>query len=164
MCFAAGGPRWLDHHPAGGEELLLSPERTLQPQGAGVILARQLTHKLSKEDVLAIYVNEIYYGHGRYGCEEAARYYFGKSVRDVTLAEAALLAGLPQSPERLSPRTHPEAAKRRQRYVLGQMAELGYVERQNRRPRGGPSRSSWCRSRPRRAGWRRRPSIRPPPR
>jgi penicillin-binding protein 1A len=109
--------------------MLLSPERTLRRKVQEIILARQLTQKLSKEDVLALYLNQIYYGHGRYGCEEAARYFFGKSVRDVDIAEAALLAGLPQSPERLSPRKHPDAAKTRQRYVLGQMAEHGFIDR-----------------------------------
>ena len=109
--------------------MLLSPERTLRRKVQEIILARQLSQKLSKEDVLALYLNQIYYGHGRYGCEEAARYFFGKSVRDVDLAEAALLAGLPQSPERLSPRKHPDAAKTRQRYVLGQMAEHGFIDR-----------------------------------
>jgi penicillin-binding protein 1A len=109
--------------------MLLTPERTMRRKVQEIILARQLSQKLSKEEVLGLYLNQIYYGHGRYGCEEAARYFFGKSVRDVNLAEAALLAGLPQSPERLSPRKHPEAAKTRQRYVLGQMAERGYIER-----------------------------------
>lgn len=109
--------------------MLLSPERTMRRKVQEIILARELSQKLSKEDVLALYLNQIYYGHGRYGCEEAARYFFGKSVRDINLAEAALLAGLPQSPERLSPRKHPDAAKTRQRYVLGRMAELGFVER-----------------------------------
>ncbi len=109
--------------------MLLSPERTMRRKVQEIILARQLSQKLSKEEVLALYLNQIYYGHGRYGCEEAARYFFGKSVRDVNLAEAALLAGLPQSPERLSPRKHPDAAKTRQRYVLGQMVERGYVDR-----------------------------------
>ena len=111
------------------KNLVLSPERTLRRKVQEIILARQLSEKLSKEEVLALYLNQIYYGHGRYGCEEAARYFFGKSVRDINLAEAALLAGLPQSPERLSPRRHPEAAKTRQRYVLGQMAEHGYIDR-----------------------------------
>jgi penicillin-binding protein 1A len=109
--------------------MLLTPERTLRRKVQEIILARQLSQKLSKEEVLALYLNQIYYGHGRYGCEEAARYYFGKSVKDVDLAEAALLAGLPQSPERLSPRKHPDAAKTRQRYVLGQMAERGFIDR-----------------------------------
>jgi penicillin-binding protein 1A len=109
--------------------MLLTPERTLRRKVQEIILARQLSQKLSKDEVLALYLNQIYYGHGRYGCEEAARYYFGKSVRDINLAEAALLAGLPQSPERLSPRKHPDAAKTRQRYVLGQMAEHGFIDR-----------------------------------
>src|SRR5450432_724587 len=109
--------------------MLLTPERTMRRKVQEIILARQLSQKLSKEDVLALYLNQIYYGHGRYGCEEAARYFFGKSVRDVNLAGAALLAGLPQSPERLSPRKHPDAAKTRQRYVLGQMAERGFIDR-----------------------------------
>jgi penicillin-binding protein 1A len=111
------------------KNLLLTPERNMKRKIQEIILARRLSEKLSKEDVLALYLNQIYYGHGRYGCEEAARYFFGKSVRDVDLAEAALLAGLPQSPERLSPRKHPEAAKARQRYVLGQMADHGFIER-----------------------------------
>ena len=110
------------------KNLVLSPERTMRRKVQEIILARQLSEKLSKEEVLALYLNQIYYGHGRYGCEEAARYYFGKSVRDINLAEAALLAGLPQSPERLSPRRHPDAAKTRQRYVLGQMAQHGYID------------------------------------
>src|SRR5258708_27616870 len=109
--------------------MLLSPERTMRRKVQEIILARQLSQKLSKEDVLALYLNQIYYGHGRYGCEEAARYFFGKSVRDIDLAEAALLAGLPPSPERLSPRKHPDAAKTRQRYVLRQMAERGFIDR-----------------------------------
>ncbi|HVR61177.1 MAG TPA: biosynthetic peptidoglycan transglycosylase, partial [Polyangia bacterium] len=80
---------------------LLSPERTMRRKVQEIILARQLSQTLSKEEVLTLYLNQIYYGHGRYGCEEAARYFFGKSVRDIDTAEAALLAGLPQSPERL---------------------------------------------------------------
>ena len=108
---------------------LLTPERTLRRKVQEIILARQLSQKLSKEQILELYLNQIYYGHGRYGCEEAARFFFNKSVRTIDTAEAALLAGLPQSPERLSPRKHPEAAKTRQRYVLGQLAENGYIER-----------------------------------
>src|SRR4051812_12509352 len=107
---------------------LLSPERTLRRKVQEIILARRLSERLSKEQILELYLNQIYYGHGRYGCEEAARFYFGKSVRQVDVAEAALLAGLPQSPERLSPRKHPEAAKTRQRYVLGRLAELGFID------------------------------------
>jgi penicillin-binding protein 1A len=111
------------------KNLLLTPERSMKRKVQEIILAHRLSEKLSKEDILALYLNQIYYGHGRYGCEEAARYFFNKSIRDVDLAEAALLAGLPQSPERLSPRKHPEAAKARQRYVLGQMADHGFIQR-----------------------------------
>jgi hypothetical protein len=67
------------------------------------------------------------FGHGRYGVEEAARYFFGKSIADVGVGEAVLLAGLLQQPERLSPYKHPDAAKKRQIYVLGQMARLEYI-------------------------------------
>jgi penicillin-binding protein 1A len=72
---------------------LLSPERTLRRKVQEIILARRLSQKLSKEQILELYLNQIYYGHGRYGCEEAARFFFGKSVRQVNVAEAALLAG-----------------------------------------------------------------------
>jgi penicillin-binding protein 1A len=106
----------------------LSPERTLKRKAQEVILARRVEGSLAKEEILYLYLNQIYYGHGRYGVEEAARFYFGKGVAELTVAEAALLAGLPQSPERLSPLKHPEAAKERQRYVLEQMARRGYLE------------------------------------
>jgi penicillin-binding protein 1A len=109
------------------KQLLLSPDKKLKRKVQEWILARQISQKLTKQEILEIYVNENNYGHARYGCEEAARYYFGKSITDVNLAEAALLAGLPQIPSNLSPRTHPEAAKRRQLYVLGQMVKAGYV-------------------------------------
>jgi penicillin-binding protein 1A len=111
------------------KNLLLTPERKFKRKVQEIILAHRLSEKLTKEEILALYLNQIYYGHGRYGCEEAARYYFGKSVKEIDLAEASLLAGLPQSPERLSPRKHPDAAKARQRYVLGQMADNGYIDR-----------------------------------
>ena len=111
------------------KNLLLTPERKFKRKVQEIILAHRLSEKLTKEEILALYLNQIYFGHGRYGCEEAARYYFGKSVKEIDLAEAALLAGLPQSPERLSPRKHPDAAKARQRYVLGQMADHGFIDR-----------------------------------
>jgi len=111
------------------KNLLLTPERKFKRKVQEIILAHRLSEKLTKEEILALYLNQIYYGHGRYGCEEAARYYFGKSVKEIDLAEATLLAGLPQSPERLSPRKHPDAAKARQRYVLGQMADNGFIDR-----------------------------------
>jgi len=101
--------------------LLLTPERTLSRKIRELILARRLENQLSKDEILHLYLNSINFGRGHYGVEEAARYYFGKDISELSLAEASLIAGVPQSPARLSPRTHPEAARRRQRFVLGQL-------------------------------------------
>jgi penicillin-binding protein 1A len=109
------------------KQMLLSPEKTLRRKVQEIILARRLSQKFSKEEILALYLNQMYFGHGRYGVAEASRFYFGKSVGDVDIAEAALLAGMLQSPSRLSPYRHAEAAKKRQSYVLGQMAKLEYI-------------------------------------
>ena len=109
------------------KQLLLTPEKSMRRKVQEIILARRLSQRFSKEDVLAVYLNQMYFGHGRYGVEEAARYFFGKSIADVDAGEAALLAGLVQSPERLSPYKHPDAAKKRQIYVLGQMAKLEFI-------------------------------------
>jgi penicillin-binding protein 1A len=108
---------------------LLTPERTFKRKVQEIILARRLEKALSKQDILSLYINQIYFGQGRYGVHEAARYYFGKDVKDLNPGEAALLGGLPQSPERLSPRKpkNQERAKRRQKYVLEQMAHNGYL-------------------------------------
>ena len=107
--------------------LMLDRKKTYQRKLTEAILAYRLDHILSKEDVLTIYLNEIYLGEGAYGVEAAARTYFSKSARQLNLAEAALLAGLPQSPSRYSPIHHWQAAKKRQRYVLNRMAEDGII-------------------------------------
>jgi penicillin-binding protein 1A len=106
---------------------VLSPERTFKRKIQEIILARRLEKKLSKKDILTLYMNQIYFGHGRYGVQEAARYYFGKDIKDVTVGEAALLAGLPQSPENISPRKNPQRAKERQTYVLNQLVKHGKI-------------------------------------
>jgi penicillin-binding protein 1A len=106
----------------------LSPERTLRRKVQEVILARRLEQTLSKEQILELYLNQIYFGHRRYGVQEASRFYFGKDVERIGLAEASLLAGLPQGPERLSPVKHPQRARARQRYVLEQMVKQGFIE------------------------------------
>jgi len=105
----------------------LTPERTIKRKVQEVILARRLESELSKQEILFIYLYQIYLGHGRYGVQEASRFYFGKDVDKLALGQLALLAGLPQSPERLSPLKHPERAKRRQLYVLAQMARARYI-------------------------------------
>jgi len=102
--------------------MLLTPERTLSRKLRELILARRLENELGKDEILHLYLNHVNFGHGRYGIQEAAQYYFGKDAQALTLAEASLLAGIPQAPARLSPRTNPEAAARRQRYVLDQLA------------------------------------------
>ncbi len=101
--------------------MLLTPERTVSRKVRELILARRLENELSKDEILHLYLNNVNFGHGRYGIQEAARYYFEKNASELTLAESTLLAGIPQAPARLSPRTHPEAAKRRQQYVLSQL-------------------------------------------
>ena len=101
--------------------MLLTPERTVSRKIRELILARRLENELTKDEILHLYLNNVNFGHGRYGIQEAARYYFAKDARELTLAESSLLAGVPQAPSRLSPRRNFEAAKRRQAYVLAQL-------------------------------------------
>jgi penicillin-binding protein 1A len=111
------------------KNMVLSPERSMARKVKEAILARRLEQNLPKDDILFLYLNHIYFGHNRYGIEEAAQYFYGKSVDKLNLSEAALLAGLPQSPMRLSPIHHPDKAKARQAYVLHQMAENGFISK-----------------------------------
>jgi penicillin-binding protein 1A len=106
---------------------LLTPERTFKRKIQEIILARRLDQRLSKKDILTLYMNQIFFGHGRYGVQEAARFYFGKDVKDLNIGEAALLAGLPQSPNNISPLVNPQRAKVRQTYVLNELARHGKI-------------------------------------
>jgi len=107
--------------------LLLSPEKTYLRKLKEAILAWRIDSQLNKDEILYIYLNQIYLGGGAHGVEAAAQLYFGKHVQGLTLGEMALLAGLPQAPSRYSPIEHLERAQQRQRYVLNRMAEDGYV-------------------------------------
>jgi len=111
--------------------LILSPEeriqRTLRRKLREAILAWRLARIYFKDEILALYLNETYYGNFAYGVEAAAQAYFGKSVGDMDLAECALLAGLPQSPAAYNPSINPEAAKERQGVVLDLMVKAGYI-------------------------------------
>ncbi len=107
--------------------LLLSPERSWKRKLKEAILAWRIDHLLTKDEILEIYLNQIYLGEGAYGVEAAARTYFDKNVWDLTLEEAAILAGLTQAPSKYNPRRHLERAKRRQAYVLRRMAEEGFI-------------------------------------
>ncbi len=109
------------------KSLLLSPKRTISRKIKEVILAYLLEKHLTKEEILTIYLNQIYFGHGAYGVEAASRVYFGKHVSELSLAEATMLAGLPKGPNYYSPYRHFQRAKRRQQYVLNRMVKCGYL-------------------------------------
>lgn len=109
------------------KSILLTPERSFIRKAKEAILAYRIEKRLSKEEILYLYLNQIYFGHGAYGIEAAAQHYFGKGTRSLTLSEATLLAGLPKAPSRYSPILHPDRAKRRQGYVLRQMVKENYI-------------------------------------
>ncbi|HOK05855.1 MAG TPA: PBP1A family penicillin-binding protein [Syntrophales bacterium] len=114
------------------KSLFLTPERSYTRKLKEAILAYKIDHYLTKEEILNLYLNQIYLGHGTYGIEAAAQGYFGKSARQLTLPEAAMLAGLPKAPSTYSPFTNPERARQRQAYVLERMYEDGYITQQER--------------------------------
>ena len=109
------------------KSLLLTPERKFSRKFKEAILAWRMEQHLSKEEILYLYLNQIYLGHGAYGVQAAAENYFAKNVEDLTLAECAILAGLPQAPSRYSPYRHLQRAKERQRYVLERMVAENYL-------------------------------------
>jgi penicillin-binding protein 1A len=109
------------------KSLLLTPKKSYERKLKEMILAMRLERQLSKDQILYLYLNNIYLGSGAYGVAAAAQEYFGKNVETLTLAEAALLAGLPQAPSRYSPFKHWPRAKARQRYVLERMAAVHFV-------------------------------------
>ncbi|OUM99284.1 MAG: hypothetical protein BAA02_09135 [Paenibacillaceae bacterium ZCTH02-B3] len=107
--------------------LYLSHEKTWERKIKEALYALQLEVQLSKEEILSRYLNQIYYGESAYGIQAAAETYFGKNARDLTPAEATLLAGIPKNPTRYSPFRDLDAAKKRQRVVLQSMVEAGYL-------------------------------------
>jgi len=109
------------------KNLFLTQARTLDRKLQELVLALWLEHKFSKREIFELYLNRIYFGAGAYGVEAAAQRYFGKSARQVTLAEAAMLAGLVKSPSRLSPARNPDGAERRAHVVLTAMVDSGFI-------------------------------------
>ena len=107
--------------------LLLSPERKFRRKIREMILAHRIEKRFSKQEILYLYLNQIYFGRGAYGIREAARTYFGKDTFELSVSESALLAGLPKAPSRYSPFQNPEAAEKRRRYVLSRMRTEGYL-------------------------------------
>jgi len=109
------------------KNLFLTQERTLWRKLQEVVLALWLERKFSKTEILELYLNRVYFGAGAYGVEAAAQRYFGKSARQVRIAEAAMLAGLVKSPSRLAPTRNPDAAERRARLVVAAMVSHGFI-------------------------------------
>src|SRR5450432_4181982 len=109
------------------KNLFLTQERTLQRKLQEVELAFWLERKHSKAEILELYLNRVYFGSGAYGVEAAAQRYFGKSAKNVTIAEAAMLAGLVKSPTRLAPNRNPEGAEKRAQTVLSAMADAKFI-------------------------------------
>ncbi|EKF19960.1 transglycosylase domain-containing protein, partial [Nitratireductor pacificus] len=109
------------------KNLFLKPDRTIERKVQEVLLALWLEQKHSKDQILEMYLNRVYFGSGAYGVEAASRRYFNKSARDVTLSEAALLAGLLKAPSRLSPARDPQAAETRAQVVLAAMRDQGMI-------------------------------------
>jgi len=119
--------------------LFLTPRKTIVRKIKEAVLAFQLERRYTKDEILALYLNQVYFGSGAYGVQSAARIFFGKPVQDLTLAECALVAGMPKSPSRYSPRVNPDLAVQRRNVVLRQMADTGLIsQRQFRRAKSEP--------------------------
>ena len=107
--------------------LFLTPEKAYGRKIKEIILAFQIEKNFTKEEIFTLYCNQVYFGNGNYGVEAESQFLFGRSITNLSLAEAALLAGLPQNPTRLSPVEFPEHALQRRNHVLDRMAEEKYV-------------------------------------
>jgi penicillin-binding protein 1A len=108
--------------------LFLTPDKSLERKVKEAVLALELERRYTKDRILEMYLNQVYFGHGAYGVEAAARTYFGKSVSELNVREAALIAGLPRAPSTYSPFEHGEAAKRRREVVLRRMVDFGALK------------------------------------
>lgn len=106
---------------------VLEPTRSLLRKGQEIVLATELERRYSKQDIMGMYLNGIYYGGNAYGIDQAARQYFGKSASDLTIGESALLAGLPLGPSRFDPLTNRQAALERRNYILSKMKQNDYI-------------------------------------
>ena len=117
--------------------IFLSPRKTISRKINEAFVAFEIERRYSKEQILTMYANEIYFGHGNYGVEAASRFYFGKSIKGLTLAEAALLAGIVQRPEDQSPFRSTAAARRRRGVALARMSAERYITEDERRAAEG---------------------------
>jgi membrane peptidoglycan carboxypeptidase len=110
------------------KNLFLTPERTVERKLKEAVYSLKLEMRCSKKEILEMYLNVIYFGHGTYGCEMASMFYFGKSAKDLDLAEAALLAGIIKGPEIYSPYHNLDLADKRRTLVLDLMVQQGYID------------------------------------
>jgi len=110
--------------------LFLTQDKTIKRKAKELILAIRLEKLFSKDRILEMYLNTIYFGHGAWGIDTASRTYFGKAPFQLDLAEASMLAGLIAAPGRYSPLTHPERGKQRQTYVIGRLEDLGWISKE----------------------------------
>ena len=108
----------------------LTNEKTYMRKINEIYLALKIERELSKQEILELYLNVIYFGHRAYGVGAAAQVYYGSSVADLSLPQMAMIAGLPKAPSTTNPVTDPERARARRAYVLGRMLEVGYIDRQ----------------------------------
>lgn len=111
------------------KSLLLTRERTFTRKIKEAILARKIEEKFSKDEILFLYLNQVFFGNRSYGIEAAARNYFHKSARELNVAEAAMIAGLAKAPSTYSPIKNPKRAKERQEYVIDRMYQVGYINK-----------------------------------
>ena len=109
------------------KRLMLTPEKSYERKLKEAILAYRLEQQLSKDDILTLYINQIFLGNNAYGVEAAARVYFAKHANELTIAEAALIAGLGQSPSTYNPYRNPKAAEKRQQHVLRRLRDLAWI-------------------------------------
>ncbi len=105
----------------------LSSERSFSRKATEILLALQIERQLTKDEILELYVNKIYLGNRAYGIDAAAQVYYGKSIRDISLAQMAMIAGLPKAPSRFNPLANPVRAKERRDWILGRMYKLGKI-------------------------------------
>lgn len=108
----------------------LSPERTIKRKLTEVFLARKIEQNLTKEQILTLYVNKIFLGKNAYGIAAAAKIYYNKNVNELSIAQMAMIAGLPKAPSKYNPVANPERALERRNWILGRMLQLGYINQQ----------------------------------
>ncbi len=105
----------------------LSPERTLKRKLTEIFLARKIEQNLSKQEILTLYVNKIFLGKNAYGIAAASKIYYNKTLDQLSIAEMAMISGLPKAPSKYNPVVNPERALERRNWILGRMLQLGYI-------------------------------------